>query len=414
MFMCSVRHLILEGTIGPVLKLVFAGSLLLSGVSNLHAQQSSIKVGEADLLPSVRVDYFSLDNAFRSSENEVDATGVSVAPSAVLVANRKGLEIEAGYNGMFASYSEDELNFDDHTIYGTVAAVISKRKRLFGSASISLGHEPLGTNFTEGDAIPGSEQVENAKFDARLSYRYGAPTARINLTGGLGLNSLTYRNREDLTDGRDYFSVNPFANLSYRLSADTRALLELRVRNVTYDNSLLDRNEIELLTGLSFRGTGKTGGNALIGVSSSSYSDGGREDDSVLAVDIGLYYLPTTFSRIDLKARRAFNDQDGVNLQASSTQTVDDVASVRWRNQWSGFVSSTASLTLQTKNRDCPTASTQTLSAGVQVAVKPRRWIELGTGFSSTDRTADSCTGEDSSGLDYGFQRISVFLNISL
>ena len=37
-------------------------------------------VGEARLIPEIRIDYVATDNAFRSNDDEVDATGVIVAP----------------------------------------------------------------------------------------------------------------------------------------------------------------------------------------------------------------------------------------------------------------------------------------------------------------------------------------------
>lgn len=413
MYSTSIRRKLLKKASDAVFRASVTSALLLFMAGNGQAQQASqlsIKVGEADLYPSVRTDYLSLSNAFRRSENEVEATGVRVAPSAILIANKRGLEVKTGYEGAYASFSEDELNYADHYLFGSLDAILGTRKRLSGSAYVRLRHQELGTYLTEGIATFGSDQVEIADLGIKTAYTYGARTARFNLTGGLNLQSVTFQNRRDITQGRDYIDIAPYGRLSYRLSVDTRALFEVGIRSLSFDNSRVDRNEARMLTGLSFRGTGKSGGEAKIGVSALSFNEGDRADQSTLTADIGLYFLPSSFARFDLDIQREFNNEEATE----AVQTIDDTASIQWQNQWSGFVSTTAFVELQNQNRDCPTSSTQSVVASFELSVKPRRWIELGAGVSNTSQSADSCVGTDSAALEYDVQKLSVFLNVSL
>ena len=417
MLVSFVLQKLLRSSVRFYMQVFFASFLLLFGTISVYAQQAAqtaVKVGEADLYPTVRLDFESLDNAFRNSENAVEATGVRVAPSAILFANRRGLEIKTGYEGAYASFSEEVLDYDDHHLFGSVNAVLGARKRLSGSAYVKFSHDDFGDNFTRGNSASVDEQVELTDLGVSTAYTFGAPSAKFNITGGLGLRRIDYQNREDVTQGRDYVEFSPFGRLSYRLSADTRVLLEVGLREIAYEDSIYDRSEIRLLTGLSFSGTGKSGGVAKIGAASSSYEAGGFEDRSVLTADINLYTLPSKFSRIDLNFARKFDDLDATNSVDGSVQTIDDFASVSWRNQWSGFVASTASLSIQNKNRDCPTSTTKSIDARFDVSVKPRQWVEIGLGFSNINRTADICEGTASTDLEFEAQKILAFLKLSL
>ena len=393
--------------------------ILTSGFSSpmVLAQESgqvSVKVGEADLYPSVRLGYVSNSNVFRSSQAELEASGIRVAPSASLVATRRGLELKAGYEGAFASFSEDELNYNDHHIFGSADAVLGVRKRAAGSVNLQSKHEDLGTGFTEGNAVSGNEQVQILDFGANGSFTYGAPTARFNASAGLVVKSVAYQNRRDLTNGRDYFAVTPFGQLSYRLSSDTRALLELRLATLDFDNNSLDRFEVKVLSGFSFRGTGKSGGDVKVGVTQANYSDSIVQDRSVFTADIGVYFLPTALSRIDVGFVRQFNNEDLIDLTPNGTQTIDDTASLRWVNQWSGFVKSTASLEYLNQNRDCPSAASQRTKAGFEISVLPRKWVEVGAGFSSTSLSVDDCGIPSVPDSDYDLQEITFFTKITL
>jgi len=190
------------------------------GVAAQDLNQSAIKVGEADFFPSIRLGGITRDNVFAASSDQTDATGFLIAPSAILKADRRGLDVTLGYEGEYASFSEDAVSYDDHNLFGAVEAVVSTRKRVSASAALKLDHQELGTGLSRGAVSIGSEQVERFIFDANAAYTYGAPTARFNVTAGLDLDSVTFQNRPDITDGRDHTEFTPYGRISYRLNRE--------------------------------------------------------------------------------------------------------------------------------------------------------------------------------------------------
>ena len=101
-----------------------------------NADAQSVKIGEADLTPAVRITYVRDSNAFLTSNNEVDATGVIVSPEATLRADRRLLSIVLGYRGAFGLYSEDALDYNDHALTAAVNTELSSRHRFFSSLAL--------------------------------------------------------------------------------------------------------------------------------------------------------------------------------------------------------------------------------------------------------------------------------------
>ena len=389
------------------------GSIVLSQYAFAQELgQQALKVGEADLYTTIRFDVLSSDNAFRSQTDAIDSTGFRIAPSATVVADRRGLKFTAGYNGEYARFEQVELDYNDHKVAGSVDAIIGTRKRFSGTTSLTLRHEELGTNRTRGRASVGDEQVQAVDFAADANYIYGAPKAKYNVTGGLSIQNVAFQNRSDLTEGGDYSEVKPYGRISYRLSSDSRALIELGFSNFDFDNDSLDRSVVELLTGLSFQGTGKINGQLKVGVSSNDYSDSRVEDTAVFVANAGLTYSLSTSSRIDVDFNREINNDEGIDFSNGTSQTINDSALIRWSRRWSGFAKSVAYASFDNRDRDCPSSGTETAEAGLELSVLPRRWIEIGAGVSSRRVTANNCGSTLDSNVEYDLNEILAFIRV--
>ena len=382
-----------------------------NGIAQESGQQTG-KIGEADVYTTVRFGFLTSDNAFRSEADEVDSSGFRIAPSVEVVAERRGLKFALGYSGDFAKFDKVELDYSDHRLVGSVDAILSTRKRFTASTNLMFRHEELGTGLTRGAVNVGDEQVEAADFIADANYIYGAPTAKFNVTGGMSLRSVSFQNRSDLTEGSDYLEIKPYGRVSYRLSSDTRALVELGLSSFDYDNDSLDRSAVDLLAGLSFQGTGKTSGQLKVGISSNSYSDSRVEDNSILVANIGLTFSPSSLSIIDVSFNREINNEEGIDFSNGTSQTIDDTALIRWRKKWSGFAKTVAYARFNNQDRKCPSFGTQTAEVGFELSVLPRRWIEVGAGLSSRSVTADDCGATLDSDLEYDLNELLAFVRI--
>lgn len=374
-----------------------------------------LNLSEADLVSNVRIGYASTSNVFRSAESPIEATGIVVSPDAKIIAKNRGLELELGYSGRFGAFSVEELNFDDHELFLNTNAVIGSRKRASVSAFLRQGYDSLGEGATRGVAGSGSEQIKHVTAGISGFYTYGAGNARLNLTGGLLLEAFDYQNRSDIVGGRDFSEIAPYAEVSYRLSSDLRATTEFRVRSINSDSGLYDRTELQGLVGFSFRGTGKSGGSFKVGVSNASYSDVRIADRSILTARAQLYTMPTSFSRFDLSLLRKLNDLEEVDVDTGAEQSIDTLAAIRWTHNWSAFVRTETSFSLDDDNRNCPELGSKSTIARFDLFYDVLNWVEIGIGLSQTERSGDDCSGSvDVIDLDYERQDARVFVKFAL
>lgn len=385
------------------------------GASTQAQSGESVKFGEADLIPSVRVDYLSNSNAFLTSEGEISATGVKVSPSLEVRANRRLLDVKFGYQGDYANMSEEALNYDDHRVYGLVDVDLDTQKRMKGSVQISKSHEELGKGRTFGSVSSSSVSVEYLDFSLDGSYSYGALSAKGNITGGLLYSSRTFQNRSDLTSGADVLEFAPYGQFSYRISSATRALLELRLRSLNFDTDTSDRSEIQALFGLEFTGAGKTSGFLKLGVGNANYDDDAVADTNFIVVNTNLTYSITAYSKFSLEYSRQLDDSDVVVLSQDQAQTIDDSVKLLWNHQWSAFVGSSVYFDGNFSRRDCPTPSSQATTSGIEIGVNPRRWVRFGVGFANEVRDLSGCAdAQNVAAQEYDRQLVNVFVRVAL
>ena len=399
----------------PLLNTLLFTTLSLSGTS-LFAQDNSsqsIKVGEGRITPALRLDFVNVDNTFRTDENLVDSTGLIVSPSVSWAANRRLLEISAGYQGRYGAYSESVLNFDDHTLGLNVTANPHTRHQISGAFSITREHDELGT----GQAIfaqNADEQIESTRVVLRTDYRYGAKNARGQLGTGLFISNELFSNLEEITEGDDNTVVRPYALFSYRVSPDTRLVTEARFGVFDFDEDRRDRDQLSFLTGFDFNPTARTGGRLRLGVTRDDFDTADVSDTTTFVADINVFYRLRSFSRIDLRLNRDLETIDN-SLTGSGEVIIDDLQ-LSWAHEWSSRISSTARYRIQRFDRPCPTIDSRTDTLEFQVGVNIRRWISVGVSVSDTRRDVeDSCDAPTDSGAeDFDLQRFGLFLTTTL
>lgn len=388
--------------------------LTLSGTTALAQQRGQpIEIGESNLFPSAEIRFISDSNAFLTPDDETDTTGVVVSPRVEWLAQRRLLDLSLVYQGDYAAYSEDTLDFDDHLLSFTAAAELSARQRVRGSVAVSRAHEPLGTDLTRGIADENTEQVESTNLDAQASFVYGANNAKGNLELGLRVADQNFTNQDEITDGRSFTEFEPFAVFSLRLSSDTRLLFEGSISDQSFDEEIRDRTDSTVLVGISLGENRKTSGTARIGYTQASFEQDTRGDEDAFVADIALRWEPADFSAFELTASREFDNSEADAVQSL---TLDDFVRLRWSHDWSSRVSTDTFVSRRGSDRDCPDLDTTTLTAGVQIAFSVRRWLVLGAGVDASSRSSDSCPvpDPDFNDLDFDRQTGSIFLRATL
>ena len=387
--------------------------ITVSGASVAQQRGAPIQIGESDLFPSAQIRFLSNSNAFLTPVDETDTTAVEVSPRVEWRAQRRLLDLSLIYRGDYAAYSEDNLDFDDHLLNFTANAELGARQRVKGSLEVSREHEVLGTLITRGEADENTEQVESTNFEAQASFGYGATNAKGNIEVGLLLASQNFTNQDDLTDGRDFTEIAPFGVFSFRLSSDSRLLLEGKISDLDYDDDVRDRTDATALIGITIGENRKTSGSARIGYTQASFDLDTRGDEDAAIADISLTWRPVDFSIFDLTYSREFDNSDSDALQEI---TVEDRVRLDWVHDWSTRVRTDAFVSRVARDRECPDLDTATTSAGIEIGFSVRRWLVLGAGVSAASRTSDNCPVQDPDEEDLDFDRSigNIFLRATL
>ncbi len=378
----------------------------------------SVKLGETDLFPALRLDFTSNDNAFRQPDQAaIDTTGVTVSPDLVWVADRRLLSLVGRYQGEYHASSEDALSFDDHTFSIRADADLSIRKRLSGNLSLGFGHQGFGTELTRGESTEGAELVEFTDFLAEGRYRYGAEGARGNIVVGARARSLGYTSRSDVTDGRSFTQFQPFAQFSLRISGgNTRVLSEIRIASFSFDDSRRDRNDLSLLAGVQLATRAKTGGSFSFGVVQSDSASDDVSDETRFIYEAGLFWEPTTFSKFDLQGSREI-DNEGSSLVANNADSSTlDRLSLNWNHNWSSRLSHLAVLSVSNRSGECPERDRSIVTAQFELNLQIRRWLSAGFNADVETQQVDDCMSFDNGldDLDYDNTQLGIHLRATL
>jgi len=388
-------------------------ALMLSS-SLAHAQSfrgQPLRLGETTFIPEVRLDYVSIDNAFNTSINEQEASGFIVAPAVEWEADRRLLELNASYRGRYGSFSESALNFTDHDLRASLAAAPAKKHRTAFNFRLLQEAEEFGTGqaaFVAGQ----DDQVVDTSTSLSAGYTYGARDARGNIGAGFSFLNKSYNDLGTITDGDDYTAFGPFLAFSYRISADTRLLVETRLFAQDYDADSRDRNTISFLVGADLEATDRTGGRIRLGLSEADFDAAGIEDRTTFVADVDLYYRPRQHSRFDLSVRR---DLATVDASADGVgESVRDDVQFTWAYGWTSRFSTRLRIDTDRIDRVCPNIDTLTSGVSLNFDIGIRRWLSVGAGAGISRRTADACDVEDDGSRDYQRNSLGVHVTMTL
>lgn len=404
-------------------KLIALSALFLASKA-LFAQDASIddieggafRLGETQLVPSIRIDYQATDNTFRTENDDLDSTRVIVNPEVNWFANRRLVNLRARYAGRYSVASDDAPDFTDHLLSFSGDAQFSSKHKSSASISISSEHDDIGlgvlSEITESDP---NDVAESTNILLVGAHTYGADTARGNLSGGLRIESQDFRNQPTFTDGRSFTRVEPFGQFGYRVSADTRAVIGVRFANFTFDNEFSDRLDTTIFTGLNLRASGKLSGVFRAGATQSSFSASERDDETSLFLNADLRYVPSNFALLRLELRREVENNRGNlnNLESAITTT----ATASWEHEWSSRISTRAAVDVEVFDAQCPDPSDTITTPSFELEYALRRWISFGLNASGEQRSASNCAdmaADDTPLFDYDRQNIGAFIRGTL
>lgn len=381
---------------------------------NLDRQQS-IQLGEGDLYPGVRVDVVSDDNIGLLPENEVDGVSTVVRPQLIYVANRSGLEFKLEYLGAISISSEDALQWADSALSASLAAEFDRRRRANVSVGFSRQHEDLGSGLTRGAGELFDEPVEFNSFDLAASFGYGVRDARGNVRAGLRFISRDYTNLDAVTDGRGFTSFRSFGEFSVRVGGSNRAFFQVRGNVTSIDDSSRDRNGGGVLLGLRFNATGRLSGSFGLGLNNVNFATDAQEDDTLFVVESNLRFQSTSFAAFTLDISREINNEGFGVVVDGQGDSIETLVRLGWDHEWSSRVSSRSFVSADITDEVCPIIGDSTVTAGFELNVALRRWLEVGAAYTGESRTTSSCTpGDGAEDLEYDRRLVGIHVRRTL
>lgn len=248
--------------------------------SGSFAQDGRSIGGGFNLASELQADAYFNDNFYSQARNKDPVFGGLFRPSGRILSDRGrlklGIKAESEF-GVFDSPSDND-NYIDSTAEGGVEYLWSTLHRTSFTATHVQGHDPFGEQRTEARANIGDE-LDIWHSDAiKAAYRYGSRDAPVNVEFSFNGVKKHYDRNQVQTSQLNNTNLSGKAEIFYNYSPRTAAVLEANGGKVYFsDPSAVARarngTTKSLLTGLRWKATAQTTGDARVGYVLRNYDD---------------------------------------------------------------------------------------------------------------------------------------------
>lgn len=339
-------------------------------------EPQSVKLGDGlTLTPTLELSERYDDNFRAVEENEESSWVTSITPTFVLGAEGRKSAYQLSYSAasdVFHSSHDDDNT--DHHLTGDAAYEFDARNRL----NLNAGYHRVEE--TAAQSTQSRRAQENDKYSiANIGgvYSFGAKTARTQLDLGANYQELRYHNSDRLNADKERDTTALSATAYYRVAPKTRALVEARHTDYDYvSNTRLNSDNIALLTGVTWDATAKTSGTIKIGAEKKRFDNSTLDDNSGSMWEVGVKWMPRTYSTFSLQTRRALDEgDDGASAIQSQSTTLS------WKHEWLDRLSSDVSYTYTDQEYQDYNRDDQLSVFGAGLTYEMRRWLDIGIGY---------------------------------
>jgi hypothetical protein len=243
-------------------------------------------------------------------------------------------------------------------------------------------------------------KTENDKYNSKNVggvYTFGAEAARTQIEFGANYDELRYDNSKRYTPTgprinsekeRDATALR--STVFYEVAPKTKALLEARYTDYKYQNKNFGRDKLDsknkgVLVGVTWDATAKTSGTFKIGRERRSFDSSDYGSQSTGMWEAGVTWAPLTYSTFELNTRQGFDEgNDGASsIKTQSTR-------LGWKHYWMDRLYSDTSYTrTDQKYQQTVKREDNTDNYGLSLTYQARRWLDVGIGYTYTDRASD-------------------------
>lgn len=337
------------------------------------------------------------DDNFRELEKHKESSWITtIKPKFELLAEDRNSAYRLTYETDSEIYHDapDATNTDhDVLLEGVMEFSSSQRLKL------ETGYRK--TEETGDTAVADENDKSHATHIGGL-YSFGSARAANRLDFGANYEELRYDNSGEINADEERNTTSLSGTWFHRLGGSTDALLELRHADFDYVQKDSPRNSTTnaVLVGGTWDATAKTTGKLRVGYAEKDFDDNSRDDLRSPMWEVGVDWLPLTYSKVSLTARRAFDEGDDGSDAIKSTST-----SLAWAHGWTPRITSTVSYEFGTKDYEGQDRSDDLSVIGFNLSYKMRRWLDIGVGYSFRDN--------DSSAAGQSFERNVYMISLT-
>lgn len=298
-----------------------------------------LETGRIDLTLDARTEFS--DNFYYDPDNERSVVGAVIRPSFNYSRSATSAKLAAygGVTGAVYSFN-DEDNFVDYNLGGSADIELAQVQNLSLSANFRHGHDPFGTDRTEGTARADAPLDEWNDTSAGVSYRTIAK-AGVGVVFNLGarVQDREYTTNEANTQFLNYTRRIGEVGMGWRFSPKT-------VTNILYQRIRSDIDKIApgqrdrsgdtdtLVMGVTWVASTKTRGTAAIGGARRSTDARASSDFSSAYWSAGIDWEPSLRTSFELSTVRTYIESYRLNADfVDATGT-----SLSWVQNWNSRV----------------------------------------------------------------------------
>jgi len=356
-------------------------------------EPTNLQAGPFSFTPTLDLEAYYTDNLWLTQSNEKD-TWVGVLIPRLQTWLQEGVNTYSLTFGLEDSTYENSSD-DDFTDYLTTFDLhheINARNVVNAMAEYYDGHEDRGTGLIEGDLSFVTEKpVEYTRTTVGGDYTYGGKSAKGRVMLAAKTDDYEYDNYRDFTRYRDYTRNTLGGTFFWKIAPRTDALIEATGMNNDYDEAdptdpagTLTSDEMNYLLGVEWDATAKTSGHVKLGMYDRQYDSGARQDEDGFTWEVGVTWLPRTYSALDLKTRRFTQETNGLG-NAINTEEY----SLDWNHNWNQRASTNLRVLYYTEDYQGASREDDNYAAEARYDYEYRRWLDFGAGYRYEDRDSD-------------------------
>ena len=340
---------------------------------------------ETGFTAQVNIEASHINNMFRTS-NEVSDNALTVVPMVTHQSVLGKQILKTKYKGKYALYQNNgDADYADHSLLFNMS--LNHRHKVRSEFSIGYQEQieqPGSTNALTLD-LDKFTQIKNKAFLAK--FFVGNLQSKGQIVGQYVSNKVQHVN--NLQSFRDYNKNTITGTFYYRATPKTRALFEVSLANLAYQNSQnfdLSNDQKIYFTGIEWNVTAMTSSIFKVGYQKAEYNDEQLFDLSGLSYYLDIFWRPNTYTFFKIGASRAVRE----SAEQSSGGYISDDFNVSITHDFRRNVNLSLGygyIKYDFNNSQNRNDNLQNLS--IKLGYKIRRWLQLFTEYKSTKRASN-------------------------